>query len=207
MIIIDALKSSNARTPANLGTSPASARPGVAGHPFFIPGKTWSSLPFLPTPEQLRLPPAYLADLLLQVYFDRLHASFPLLHKDHFLRKYKSLQSGRQQQRTEARFLAVLYAVCACASSLLLKDHFPSSPFPGLEYYENANLMQLRCMGEACIEQIQCLALLAHCAAGWNTLSQAWKYAGQAVRAAQDLGYHVRTPYLHPCLPRSSRVS
>jgi len=28
------------------------------------------------------------------------------------------------------------------------------------------------------------------CSAGWNTLAQSWKFAGQAVRSAQDLGLH-----------------
>lgn len=194
MAILDLLKSSTNNDGSTPAASPDSARKGVAGHPFFIPGRTWNSLPFLPSPKQMTLPPTYMSDLLLQVYFDQLHSSFPLLDENGFSKQYRALLVDRSQKRADAKFLAVFYAVCACAASLLAKDRSAQTPLPGMEYYENATLMQLRSMGEACVEQIQCLALLSHCASGWNTLSHAWKYAGQAVRAAQELGFHVNDP-------------
>lgn len=61
----------------------------------------------------------------------------------------------------------------------------------GLQYYQSAILLHFKSTDEGSIEQVQCLALLSMCSAGWNTLAQSWKFAGQAVRAAQDLGLHV----------------
>ena len=190
--MIDILKNPAQQEADGSPVSPTSTRKGVSGHPFFIPGRKWGPLPFLPEPKQLSLPPTYMSDLLVGVYFDQLHYSLPLLDKNRFTKQYRELVTGRAQTKADVRFLAVFYAVCACASSLVMKERSPQASFPGIEHYEKATLMQLRTSEEACVEQVQSLALLAYCTAGWNTLSQAWKYAGQAVRAAQDLGFHVR---------------
>ncbi|KFA71066.1 hypothetical protein S40288_05515 [Stachybotrys chartarum IBT 40288] len=87
-------------------------------------------------------------------------------------------------------FLSVFFAVCACASSLLPTDG-KSETFSGLAYYQKSLILNYASTGEASIERVQCLALLAMCAGGWNTLTQSWNLAGQAVRAAQDLGMHL----------------
>jgi hypothetical protein len=60
-----------------------------------------------------------------------------------------------------------------------------------LQYYQSAILLHFKSSGEGSIEQFQCLALLSMCLAGWNALAQSWKFAGQAVRSAQNLGLHV----------------
>lgn len=163
----------------------------MAGHPFFIPGLQGARLPFLPTREQLDIPPSYMSNLLVTVYFDKLHYALPVLYKNQFLNKYRDLVDGADQVRADVRFLAVFYAVCACATSLLARDGGVQSLSPGIEHFEKAALLQLSLNDDASIEQIQCFALLSQCTASWNSLGQAWKYAGQAVRSAIDLGCHV----------------
>ena len=158
--------------------------------PFFVQGKTWPELPFLPKPEQLSRPPHYVAELLIRLYFDKLHYSFPVLFKPSFMKRYhQMLRSGPDPSVVQRRFLLIFYAVCACASSLL--PSASESGFPGIDYYEKALLLYYASTGEASLERVQCLALLGSCAAGWNTLTQSWMLAGQAVRAAQDIGLHL----------------
>ena len=159
--------------------------------PFFIRGKTWRDLPFLPKPEQLSRPPQYIADLLVGLYFDKLHYTFPVLFKPHFMQQYRHLHRAGPDvpAARDRRFLMVFFGVCACASSLLPGDS--ERGFAGIEYYEEALLLYYASTGETSLERVQCLALLAMCAAGWNTLTQSWILAAQAVRAALDIGLHL----------------
>lgn len=158
--------------------------------PLFVHGKTWRELPFLPKPEQLDLPPKYVADLLVGLYFNHLHYTFPVLYKPYFMEQCQRIYSRQGDKSADGKFLSVFFAVCACASSLLSADT-SSSGFPGIDYYEKALLLHFASIGQASLEKVQCLALLAMCTAGWNTLSTSWNYTGQAARVAQDLGMHL----------------
>lgn len=152
--------------------------------------RVWPELPFIPKPEDLPRPPQYIADLLIGLYFDKLHYTFPVLFRPHFMRRYRNLlESGRDCcSPKHRRFLMVFFAVCACSSSLLPSNS--GSELPGIDYYQKALLVSYATAGEASLERVQCLALLSMCSVGWNTLSQSWNLAGQAVRAAQDMGLH-----------------
>lgn len=178
--------------------APKSGNPTLHDHqnfkpelPFFLPGAVWPDLPFLPKPGQLPRPPQYIADLLIGLYFDRMHYTFPIVFKPDFLRSYRQAYRGSSNEnaKKDRKFLMVFFAICACASSLL-----PSSPgtqLTGNEYYEKALLLFYASAGEASVERVQCLGLLALCTAGWNTLARSWMFAGQAVRAAMDIGLHL----------------
>lgn len=161
--------------------------------PIFVRGKVWPELPFLPRPEQLTKPPQYVSDLLIRLYFDQLHYTLPVVFKPHFMRSYRQMvrkdTDSMQSSSIDRRFLMIFYAICACASSLLPSTS--DTGFPGIEHYEKALLLYYASTGEASLERVQCLALLSMCAAGWNTLTQSWILAGQAVRAAQDIGIHL----------------
>lgn len=194
-MLIEAAKS---LSPAEAGTVSTTAREAPDNNdtsdpelPLFVRGNVWPELPYLPKPEQLSRPPQYVADLLIRLYFDQLHYTFPVLFKPHFIQRYKRLYRAGSSDTAahDRRFLLVFFAVCACASSL-----FPSpseTHFPGIEYYEKALLLYYASTGEASLEKVQCLALLSMCSAGWNTLTQSWALAGQAVRAAFDIGLHL----------------
>lgn len=196
MEMIEALKSlsPSADNTNSQDGSPASATDksiSLLELPFFVRGKTFPRLPYLPQPDLLHRPPRYVSDLLVNIYFDQLHYTMPVLYKPHFLQRYNILLSDRTGANIDSGFLSVFFAVCACASGLLPRAPDAGATFPGMQYYENAILLHYASTGEGTIEQVQCLALLSMCSAGWNTLAQSWKFAGQAVRAAQDLGLHV----------------
>jgi hypothetical protein len=142
--------------------------------PFFIQGQVWPELPYLPQPQDLSRPPQYVSDLLVGIYFDQLHYTFPILYKPDFMRRYQLMNaaSGARRETVIGRgFLSVFFAVCACASSLLPRASGTSS-LPGIEHYQKALLLHFASSGEVFLEQVQCLGLLALCSAGWNTLSQ-----------------------------------
>ncbi|RSL64574.1 hypothetical protein CEP53_004012 [Fusarium sp. AF-6] len=157
--------------------------------PLFIQGLKWRELPYLPKPDDLNLPPRYIADMLIGLYFDQLHYTFPVLFKPHFMDRYNHLYVTQKQIPRDREFLSVFFAVCACASGLIASGN--QSAFPGLEFYEKALLLHFSTTGQASVERTQCLALVSMCCSGWNTLSSSWHFAGQAVRAAQDLGMHL----------------
>ena len=196
MIMIEALKSLTPSTGASY--SPAEANVGGKSVsslelPFFRRGVTFPRLPSLPKAEELLRPPRYVSDLLVNLYFDQLHFTMPIIYRPHFMQRYYLLLNDRTGSSLDSGFLSVFFAVCACASGLLPKEHGGSTSFSGIQYYENAITLHYASTGEGSMEQVQCLALLSMCSAGWNTLAQSWKFAGQAIRAAQDLGLH-RSP-------------
>lgn len=197
MVMIQALKSLS--LPSRSSGSPAESGPSnrikesasVLELPFFTRGQTWPRLPSLPPAEQLPRPPRYISDFLVNIYFEQLHYTMPVIYRPHFMQRYNILMNSGPSSVIDAGFLSVFFAVCTCASGLLPQEANNSVRFTGLQYYESAISLHYASTGEGTIEQVQCLALLSMCSAGWNTLAQSWKFAGQAVRAAQDLGLHV----------------
>ncbi|RAH85563.1 hypothetical protein BO86DRAFT_354211 [Aspergillus japonicus CBS 114.51] len=158
--------------------------------PFFTRDKTWPDLPYLPQAREMTRPPRYISDLLIDIYFERLHYTFPILYQPDFMIQYQKLKDTKDLTGLDRGFLAVYFAICACASGLLPQAP-GASTLAGMEYYQKALLMFFASSGEVFIEQVQCLGLLALCCAGWNVLAQGWRLAGQAVRIAQDLGLHL----------------
>ena len=159
--------------------------------PIFVHGKRWPEMPYFPDPAVIPRPPQYVSDMLINLYFDQLHYTFPILYKPHFMTRYKQLTaSPPSAPATDRKFLSLFFAVCACASGLLPSEG-KKTDWPGLPYYQRSLILHYATTGEASIERVQCLGLLAMCSGGWNTLTQSWNFASQAVRAAQDLGMHL----------------
>ncbi|UQC90020.1 uncharacterized protein CLUP02_15551 [Colletotrichum lupini] len=162
-------------TPSSTGASHETLNLRDLEIPSFVRGKLWPPLPYIPAP----------------LYFDKLHYIFPILIKPHFMNRYqKLLRAGPDSSSPKrGRFLMVFFAVCACASGLLPSNL--ESGLPGIDFYQKALLILSASTGESSIEKVQCLGLLSMCSAGWNTVSQSWNLAGQAVRAAIDMGLHI----------------
>ncbi|CZR65615.1 uncharacterized protein PAC_15515 [Phialocephala subalpina] len=164
MVIVEALKSLS--PPSVIASSPGESQASkesstVLELPFFTRGLTWPRLPGLAKPEQLACPPRYISDLLINIYFDQLHYTMPVIYKPHFLQRYRLLLNSRTAASIDAGFLSVFFAVCACASGLLPREPGQSTVFTGLKYYENAISLHYASTGEGSIEQVQCLALQA----------------------------------------------
>ncbi|ETN36260.1 uncharacterized protein HMPREF1541_08537 [Cyphellophora europaea CBS 101466] len=159
--------------------------------PWFAKNGSWPKFPYLPRIQDLPFPQKHISDLLINTYFDRLNSVFPLLFRPDFLRRYQATTLARDAESSmDLGFLSIMFAVFACGSGLMPREPGASSTFTGLRYYEAALALNMASTGHGFLEQVQCLGLLSLCTAGWNTLAQSWKFAGSAVRAAQDLGLH-----------------
>ncbi|KAI7768373.1 hypothetical protein LZL87_012457 [Fusarium oxysporum] len=64
--------------------------------PFFVHGLRWRDLPYIPKAEDMNLPPKYMADMLVGLYFEHYHYTFPVLYKPHFTKNYKSLYTSKR---------------------------------------------------------------------------------------------------------------
>ncbi|KAF2020211.1 hypothetical protein BU24DRAFT_477361 [Aaosphaeria arxii CBS 175.79] len=158
--------------------------------PFMTHDLRWRNLPYLPKPEDLKLPPKYIADMLVGLYFEHYHYSFPVLFKPHFIESYRQLYTTTREPAHDSGFLSVFFAVLACVSNLTSSEG-PNSTYPGLEFYEKALLLYYSSNGKISKAQTQCLALLSMCCSGYNEASTSWHFAGQAVRSAQEQGFHM----------------
>ncbi|KAJ4203432.1 hypothetical protein NW759_015184 [Fusarium solani] len=141
--------------------------------------------------QDCKAPPRYMSDTLVNLFLVRLNPMFPILDDASFTLQYKQYLGHSVTHQEPSPFRSVLFAVYACASNMLGVPRQNQDNYSGTDYYELSLSDHYRTLGYDGVEQIQCLAILATCAASWNRLTEAWKLAGQAVRAAQDLGLHV----------------
>ena len=205
-IVIEAVQSLSPETNPPTGKQPSIKKSEVE-LPFFVHGQTWPEMPYLPQAKDILRPPRYISDLLVGIYFEQLHYTFPILYMPRFMKQYNEMQSMKSDSLIDKGFLSVFFAVCACASCLLPQTP-GTSQLVGIEYYQKAQLLFFASSGEVFIEQVQCLGLLSLCSASWNVLAQSWRFAGQAVRIAQDLGLHLSSlVLLSPFQPRRRYVS
>jgi hypothetical protein len=125
-----------------------------------------------PKPEDVTYPSSELADQLVQVYFESIHHTFPILQQQLFLDRYVSTMQ-KVHLGTPSKdpvYLACLFAVFACGSLFLPKTIRHSvTEFEGLEYaddiscclrvlistryYERAQIMLLHNSSSSYIEQ------------------------------------------------------
>ncbi|KAL7766955.1 hypothetical protein ACKLNR_004871 [Fusarium oxysporum f. sp. zingiberi] len=94
--------------------------------PFFVHGLRWRDLPYLPKAEDMNLPPKYMADMLVGLYFEHYHYTFPVLYKPHFTESYKSLYTSQRGSIHDSGFLSVFFATPSATAS-------PRSPADSIE--------------------------------------------------------------------------
>ncbi|KAI0316712.1 fungal-specific transcription factor domain-containing protein [Amylostereum chailletii] len=154
----------------------------------------------LPGPEEVEYPDRDLADTLVDAYFTRFHFLCPVLDKPTFLRQYAFLMDRTNDPtlaRTETAFIALVFAVFACAAQLVddprLKGEKEDDGGVGMVYYERALILHYISHASIQVPHVQCFVLLSSFLCSVNCLPQAWLLIGQAVRMGQDLGLH-RSP-------------
>jgi hypothetical protein len=132
-----------------------------------------------------------MSDILVNLFLTGINTMFPILHEGSFTRQYKEYLGRSLTNQEPSPFRAILFAVYACASNMLAVPRQNQEDTNGRDYFEVSLLDHYRNLGHGGLEEIQCLTILATCAASWNRLTEGWRLAGQAVRAAQDLGLHI----------------
>nr|GAT53936.1 predicted protein [Mycena chlorophos] len=175
--------------------------PGPSVNKLYFPASVYfGKVRALPGPEEVEWPPRDLADKLVNAYFSRYHFLNPVIDKPSFLRKYNDVIENNPSDPTFARsetpFLALVFAVFACAASLVEDSRLSGNGAPddggmGMVYYERALILQYISHASTQVTHVQCFTLLSTYLCSVNCLPQAWILVGQAVRIAQDLGLHV----------------
>ncbi|EIM91702.1 uncharacterized protein STEHIDRAFT_106439 [Stereum hirsutum FP-91666 SS1] len=181
LVLVEALQS--LQTPSSPNGSPDSAASDKVGK---SAENLYGSLQYIKLPN---------TDLIFGLNTSDLPFFRPNMHFRRFdVLFVKNLHAGKPS--SDHAFLSSLFAVFACAESLNSKvSAKPSTEQEtGWKWTAPSEYAGLESMcPEKLFYSVQGLALLAICCAGWNTLSQSWVLAGQAIRAAQDLGLH-RSP-------------
>ncbi|KAI0069046.1 hypothetical protein BV25DRAFT_1792806 [Artomyces pyxidatus] len=191
--------------------SPMSEDTSAPGRLYFPASVFFGKVRALPGPEEVEYPARDLADKLVEAYFSRFHFLIPVIDKPSFMFKYSYLMEHTNDQhlaRTETAFIALVFAVFACAAQLIedprLKGEKEDDGGMGMVYYERrvpqpfTSALILHYISHASIQvaHVQCFILMSSFLCSVNCLPQAWLLIGQAVRAAQDLGLH-RSPRRH----------
>ncbi|KAI0028028.1 fungal-specific transcription factor domain-containing protein [Vararia minispora EC-137] len=154
----------------------------------------------LPGPEEVEYPPRDLADALIGAYFLRFHFLCPIIDKPMFMRQYQVIMDHTGDinlSRSETAFIALVFAVFACAAPLLddprLKGDKDDDGGMGMVYYERSLILSYISHASTQVAHVQCFVLLSSFLCSVNCLPQAWILTGQGLRIAQDLGMH-RSP-------------
>ncbi|KAJ8518348.1 hypothetical protein ONZ45_g4542 [Pleurotus djamor] len=176
--------------------------PGPSVNKLYFPAQVFfGKVRALPGPEEVEYPEPDLADKLIEAYFSRFHFLMPVLDKPSFLRQYQKLMENKHDAahvRSEAAFVALVFAVYACAAHLVQDSRLTAGRSldeggMGMVYYERALILQYISHAHTQVAHVQCFLLMSSFLCSVNCLPQAWILVGQAVRTGQDLGLH-RSP-------------
>ncbi|KAJ8468401.1 hypothetical protein ONZ45_g17259 [Pleurotus djamor] len=119
--------------------------PGPSVNKLYFPAQVFfGKVRALPGPEEVEYPEPDLADKLIEAYFSRFHFLMPVLDKPSFLRQYQKLMENKHDAahvRSEAAFVALVFAVYACAAHLVQDSRLTAGRSldeggMGMVYYE-----------------------------------------------------------------------
>ncbi|KAF9076408.1 putative fungal-specific transcription factor [Rhodocollybia butyracea] len=176
--------------------------PGPSVNKLYFPASVFfGKVNALPGPEEVEYPERDLADKLVNAYFSRFHFLMPVLDKPSFLQQYHNIMNNIHNLdliRHETAFIALIFAVFACAANLVQDDRLTLNGRTdeggmGMVYYERSLVLQYISHPNTQSAHVQCYILLSSFLCSVNCLPQAWIMVGQAVRTGQDLGLH-RSP-------------
>ncbi|EJD01089.1 uncharacterized protein FOMMEDRAFT_88846 [Fomitiporia mediterranea MF3/22] len=170
--------------------------PGPSANKLYFPASVFfGKVHALPGPEEVEYPDRDLADKLIEAYFHRLHFLLPVVDKTTFLHAYNNLMDLKHDTnivRAQTPFIALVFAVFACASRIVDDPRLNGKEDGGLGmvFYERALILHYISHPLIQIAHVQCIVLLSSFLCSVNCLPQAWLLVGQAVRMSQDLGLH-----------------
>jgi hypothetical protein len=118
--------------------------PGSSVNKLYFPATVFfGKVRALPGPEEVEYPARDLADKLVDAYFSRFHFLMPVIDKPSFLQRYYNIMNNTNNHaliRNETAFIALIFAVFACAANLVQDDRLNSGRSDeggmGMVYYE-----------------------------------------------------------------------
>ncbi|KAF1929226.1 uncharacterized protein M421DRAFT_134642 [Didymella exigua CBS 183.55] len=159
-------------------------------------------------PENFSLLPRELADRLMQLYWDRVHLLYPVLHRRSFEQAYQDLWRPTAQHHLHYRPSSALglgaaagpsspVFHCALNAALALGMQFSDLPLGEKERLSSAclakskDLLKMDLFDQGSLALVQTLLLLTQYFQSTNWPSKCWTAIGLACRLAQGLDLHI----------------
>ncbi|KAK7062868.1 Gypsy retrotransposon integrase-like protein 1 [Paramarasmius palmivorus] len=159
----------------------------------------WSIYPW--QAERVEPPPEYifpsnaLMHELVDIFFEKINAYLPLLHRPTF---EKCIADDLHRQNSQ--FGATVLAVCACAARYSNNPQVLADPTEelsaGWHYFRQVRLLRPSFVSLATVYELQLYCLACIFLYSTTTPEACWTLLGHAVRCAQDMGIH-RSPPKH----------
>jgi hypothetical protein len=138
------------------------------------------------------LPERWLADSLLQSFWDLVHPVFPIIHRPSFETRYVKLwePSITEQDFNSAVFQATLSIVLALGAqrSELRSAEQRSGQF----YQQSCDIISIDALDQSSLQVLQALLLRGLYLHYTSHADRCWNTVGVALRVAQGLGLHTR---------------
>ncbi|KAK9325597.1 fungal-specific transcription factor domain-containing protein [Lipomyces orientalis] len=139
------------------------------------------------------MPPRYIADKLIDSYFETVHPSFPILLEPLFRYQYDIFCAGYHNQ-VNTQWLALLNLVFAISS---IYGHHIEADFEGheldhLQYYIRSKILKPDVAVPGDVQHVQYIALLSFYLFASNHVNRSYSMLGLAIRNGQGIGLHLR---------------
>ncbi|KAJ3735521.1 fungal-specific transcription factor domain-containing protein [Lentinula guzmanii] len=168
----------------------------------------WMRAPWHQFPPEAEDPPYEFPEpdlfrTLLNLYFDKHHSIYPLLHRPSFERQVYV----DNLHLTDRRFGAVVLAVCALASRLVddprtLYEGSQDNRSAGWKYFKQIRLVRASCVDPLCLYDVQLYALAVIFVFPTPTSSVAWFVLTLGLRSAQEVGAYRKASFKKPMRSR-----
>ena len=177
---------------SNLRADFSKARRNLVTHGQGVIKSPFSQSPAFPPPTPKKglpqLPPRYLADTLMQKYFESIPNALPILHWQSFTQQYENVYQKGSFQFVPHAWAALFFAMLACGS---LYDRRGS----GQTFLEISQDMMDFWTDSPTLDHVASALLTSLYFLETNRRSAGWTMLGYALRAAQDLGLHREKTY------------
>ncbi|KAK9450553.1 fungal-specific transcription factor domain-containing protein [Limtongia smithiae] len=135
------------------------------------------------------VPPRYVADKLIDIYFETVHPSFPFILEPLFRYQYSLYCTGYLDD-PHAQW-AALYNLILAISSLYMQAFHEYQSLDPIQYYARAKILKPDLLVPGDVQHIQYVALLSFFLLASNHLNKAYIVLGLAVRQGQAAGLHL----------------
>ncbi|KAJ8103135.1 fungal-specific transcription factor domain-containing protein [Lipomyces tetrasporus] len=139
------------------------------------------------------MPPRFIADKLIDSYFETVHPSFPILLEPLFRYQYDIFCAGYLNE-APTQWLALLNLVFAISSIYghHIKADFEGHELDHLQYYIRSKILKPDVATPGDVQHVQYIALLSFYLFASSHVNRSYSMLGLAIRNGQGIGLHLR---------------
>lgn len=197
---------SDDRTPSNVASTPTRE-----SNPYFGPVAGSCVIKALPPVDEVQYRSVKKSTEMVDAFFQEVHPCLPVPLEQGFRRDFRALMEARAKGDLSwgGGFISVVFVIFALSERAIVTSRawkremvkaegdddgqetvLLGEAEAGVIWYERAQTLHYTTLKDVNIHQVQCHTLLAAFQASVNAMPMSWLVAGQAIRAAQDLGLH-----------------